>query len=254
MRKLLTLLFAVICVTGYSQEFEVGLKGGVNFLHGDLVPEIIDLESIGYGGGLFARYHFNPRFNLRASINYGLVSSSDLNFPDRAARGYSSESSLVDFTAGAEWNLLGVNIYQNQKRFNSSFTPYLFLGVGANMANVTVTTAPESRPLDPLDALRDNPSFSMAVPMGLGIRYSLQKLVIGIEGTITAGLNDYLDGISKSANQDNNDWYSSIGITVAYRIGESGSSFSGDDTPEEYLEEDEAYYEQLLEESEEEDY
>lgn len=250
MRNLLTLLFAFTCVIGYSQEFEVGLKGGVNLFHGDLVPEIVDLESIGYGGGLFARYHFNPRFNLRASINYGLYSSSDLTTPERASRGYSSESTLIDFTAGAEWNLLGVKIYQNQKRFNANFTPYLFLGVGANMADVTVTSTPEARPLDPLDALRDNPNFSMVVPMGLGLRYSLDKLVIGIEGTLTAGLNDYLDGISKSANQTDNDWYTSIGVTVAYRIGETASSFMGEETPEEYLEEDETYYEEDLEDSE----
>jgi hypothetical protein len=243
MRNLLTLLFAILCVVGNAQEVEVGLKGGVNLFHGDLVPNVVDVESLGFGGGLFARYHFSPKFDLRASANYGLYEGSDLNFEERANRGFSFESTLIDFTVGAEWNLLGVNIYENQKRFASSFTPYLHLGVGANLANATISATAEGRSLDPLDLAREYPSFSMVVPMGLGIRYSLDRLVIGIEGTLTAGLNDYLDGISRSANQTDNDWYTSIGVTVAYRIGESASSYTGGEQPVEYLGEDE-YYEE----------
>ena len=243
MRNLLTLLFAILCVVGNAQEIEVGLKGGVNLFHGDLVPSVVDVESLGFGGGLFARYHFSPKFDLRASANYGQYEGSDLNFEERANRGFSFESTLIDFTVGAEWNLLGVNIYENQKRFTSSFTPYLHFGVGANLANATISTTAEGRSLDPLDLAREYPSFSMVVPMGLGIRYSLDRIVIGIEGTLTAGLNDYLDGISRSANQSDNDWYTSVGITVAYRIGESASSYIGGEEPVEYLEEDE-YYEE----------
>ena len=244
MRKLLTLLFAFTCVIGYSQEFEVGVNGGVNLFHGDLVADFVDFESIGYGGGLFGRYHFDPRFNVRASANIGFYESSDLNTPNRVARGISSETTLIDFTIGAEWNLLGVSIYQNQKRFNAKFTPYLMLGVGGSFADATVTLASEARPLDPLDANRDNPNFSMVVPMGVGVRYNLKRLVIGIEGTLTAGLNDYLDGVSKSANSLDNDWYTSIGVTIAYRIGETANDYMGSEEPVEYLEEDTDTYEE----------
>jgi len=248
MRKLLTLVFALTCVFGYSQEFEIGLKGGVNLFHGDLVPQVIDTESLGFGGGLFARYHFSPQFDLRASANLGFYESTDLNFPNRVARGFSSESTLIDFTLGAEWNLLGVNIYENQKRFTSNFTPYLHLGVGVNYADAEVTLTADSRPLDPLDANREDPNISMVVPMGVGIRYSLDRIVVGIEGTLTAGLDDYLDGISKSANSLDNDWYTSIGITIAYRIGESASSYLGEDEPIDYLEGDYDTYEEESEE------
>lgn len=248
MRKIFTLLFACMCVVGYSQEFEIGAKGGVNFFHGDLVLDIVDMESIGFGGGLFARYHFDPRFDVRASVNYGLYSSSDLTTPERTARGFSSESTLIDFTIGAEWNLMGVSIYQNQKRHNSNFTPYLHLGVGANLADVTVTTAVDSRALDPLDLAKEYPNFSMVVPMGVGLRYNLGKIVIGLEGTLTAGLNDYLDGISKSANSTDNDWYTSAGITVAYRIGEVANSDMSNEGPVEYLDGDAEYYDEDIDE------
>ena len=161
MRKLLTLLCAFICVVGNAQEIEVGLKGGVNLFHGDLVQGVADFDALGFGGGIFARYHFSPKFDIRASANYGQYEGSDLNFPDRTARGFSFESTLIDFTVGAEWNLLGVNIYENQKRFASVFTPYLHLGVGANLADATAFAASDARPLDPQDVLRDSPSFSM---------------------------------------------------------------------------------------------
>ncbi len=241
MRNLFTILFAIICVVGYAQEFEIGVKGGVNTLHGDLVPDIIDTDALGYGGGLFAKYHFSPKFDLKAAANYGLYEGSDLNFPERASRGFSYESTLIDFAVSTEWNILGVNIYENQKRFASTFTPYLHLGVGANLADVDVTTSVDGRALDPLDATRDYPSFAMIVPMGAGIRYSLDKLVIGIEGTLTAGLNDFLDGVSNSANSDDNDWYTSIGVTIAYRIGETSSSYIEEGEPVEYLEEGDEY-------------
>ena len=253
MRNLFTLLFAFMCAIGFAQEHEIGLKGGVNLMHGDLVADIVDLDAIGYGGGLFARYHFNPKFDIKASVNYGQYIGSDLNTPERAARGFSSEATLIDFTVGTEWNLLGVNIYQNQKRFTSSFTPYLYLGIGANMADVTVTTSSEGRTLDPIDALYEYPSISMVVPVGLGIRYSMNKIVIGIEGTLTAGLNDYLDGISRSGNQENNDWYTSVGVTVAYRIGESASSYMSDEEPVEYFEEGDNYEDDYDEEFEDDD-
>lgn len=244
MRNLFTLLFAILCVVGNAQEIEVGLKGGVNLFHGDLTPNIIDIDALGFGGGVFARYHFNPKFDLRASANYGQYEGSDLNFENRANRGFSFESTLIDLTVGAEWNLLGVHIYENQKRFASSFTPYLHLGVGANAADATITSSVDGRPFDPMDLAREYPSFSMVVPMGLGLRYSIDKLVIGIEGTLTAGLNDYLDGISRSANQSDNDWYTSIGLTVAYRIGESASNYTDGGQPVEYFEEGEEYYEE----------
>lgn len=249
MRNLFTLLFAFLCVVGNAQEIEVGIKGGVNLFHGDLTPGLIDTESIGYGGGLFARYHFNPKFAFRAAANYGQYEGSDLNFADRAGRGHSFETSLIDFTVGAEWNLLGVHIYENQKRFTSNFTPYLHLGAGVNSADAEISTTAEGQPLNPLDLARDFPSFSMVVPMGIGIRYSLEKLVIGIEGTLTAGLNDYLDGISRSGDQTDNDWYTSIGISVAYRIGETASSYSGGEEPIEFLENEDAFNEYEEEEN-----
>jgi len=40
------------------------------------------------------------------------------------------------------------------------------------------------------------------------------------------------------------DWYTSIGVTIAYRIGESSSSYIQDDAPVDYLEEGNEYYEE----------
>ena len=210
MRNLIILLFTMFCFVGNAQEFEIGVKGGVNFFHGDLVPGVFDLDALGYGGGIIARYHFNPKFDFRASANYGAYESSDLNFSQRAARGFSSESTLIDLTLGAEWNLLGVHIYENQTRFATKFTPYLHLGVGVNYADVEVFTSLDGASLDPLDAAQEFPNFSLVVPMGFGIRYSLDRIVIGIEGTLNAGLNDFLDGISRSGNSLDNDWYLSL--------------------------------------------
>ena len=202
-----------------AQEFEVGLKAGAALFQGDVIENTFDFEEINYGVGLFARYHFDHNFAFRASVNFGQYSGNDANNPSLADRGLSFESTIVDFQVTGEWNFLGVNIYEAASQHNARFTPYALLGVGVTAFDVEVFESPDGAQLDPLDVQREYPGFSMVVPVGLGVRYSLDRLVVGIEGVVNAGLNDYLDGISRSGDQSDNDWYTTLSLTVAYRIG-----------------------------------
>ncbi len=238
MRKLIVILLSIFAFNLQAQEFEVGLKAGASLFHGDAIENVFDFSEISYGAGLFARYHFDHNFAFKASLNYQNATGDDANNSTSLKnRGLSHNSNLIDFTITAEWNFLGVDIYTAESRIKSRFTPYALLGVGGVFYDATVLAESDSPGLDPLDAVAKNPNFSMVVPMGLGVRYSMDRLVIGLEGTLNAGLNDYLDGISRSGDHDDNDWYTFVGVTVAYRIGAQPKARSMDEEPEEILEE-----------------
>jgi len=237
MRKLILLLLSVYAFSLQAQEFEVGLKAGATLFHGDAIEGTFDFGETSYGVGLFARYHFDHKFAFRGSLNYQNAKGDDANNSTSLAnRGLSHDSRLIDLAISAEWNFLGVDIYTGPSRINAKFTPYALLGVGLVSFDPTLLIAADSPGLDPLDAIQEYPKLSMMIPMGLGVRYTMDRLVIGLEGTLNAGLNDYLDGISRSGNHDDNDWYTFVGVTVAYRIGAQAKEKQMEE-PEEILEE-----------------
>ena len=237
MRKLILLVLSVYAFTLQAQEFEVGLKAGASLFHGDAIENTFDFGEISYGVGLFGRYHFDHNFSFRGSLNYSNAKGDDANNSTSLSnRGLSHDSQLIDLTISAEWNFLGVDIYSAESRINTKFTPYALLGVGLVSYSADVVSAPDSPGLDPLDAVQEYPAISMVIPMGIGVRYSMDRLVVGLEATLNAGLNDYLDGISRSGDHDDNDWYTFVGVTVAYRIGAQPKARSVEE-PEEILEE-----------------
>lgn len=238
MKNLIVLLLSVFAFSLQAQEFEVGVRAGASLFHGDAIENTFDFNEVSYGVGLFARYHFDHNFAFKAGLGFANATGDDANNSTSLAnRGLSHESQLIDLTISAEWNFLGVDIYSAESRINSRFTPYAHLGVGVVSYNPEVIVAQDSPGLDPLDAVQEYPQFSMVIPMGLGVRYSMDRLVVGLEATLNAGLNDYLDGISRSGDHDDNDWYSFVGVTVAYRIGAQPKSRMIDEQPEEILEE-----------------
>ena len=218
-----------------AQEFEVGIKAGASLFQGDVIEGAFDTEEINYGVGLFARYHFDHNFAFRATVNYGKYTGDDANSSTLSERGLSFESNIIDFKITGEWNFLGVDIYDSPSRHDSRFTPYALIGVGVASYDVQVFESTDGASLDPLDAQKEYPGLSMVVPVGLGVRYSLDRLVIGLEGVLNAGLNDYLDGVSRSGDHNDNDWYTNLSLTVAYRIGATSKA----ERPKEMMEDEE---------------
>ncbi len=77
-KQFLTVIFFIFALTAYSQNFEMGLKGGMNYnFSGDLYEiktigdDIIHgyEESVGFHGGLFVQANSNDLF-LRLETNY----------------------------------------------------------------------------------------------------------------------------------------------------------------------------------------
>lgn len=237
----LSLLLLLAYNSVSAQNYEVGAFGGVTTFHGDLTAGMIDFKELNIGYGAFFRFYPSSKFSFRLAASSGTYSGNDANSDNN--RGFAFKSSIHDLSFIGEWNLLGINIYGPNAYKQNRFSPYLFLGVGANMFTPDVTT--NQVPLNIYDEQQEYSQFSMVVPAGLGFKYAMNKLIIGLEASIKIGLNDYLDGISKSGNSNSTDWYSLIGLTVGYRLGGTSGGYS---QPTDYME-DEVIEENTIDEN-----
>lgn len=234
MRIIITTVLLLIAIIGFAQDREVGVFGGITTFSGDLTDGMVDFKSINIGYGAYYRFYTSPKFSFKAAIQGGTFTGDDANSSTtRVNRGYSFKSSIYDASVTTEWNILGINISGSSAVNQSNFSPYLLFGIGAAFVDATPTANNADVPLSLYDSSQEYPRFTMVVPMGIGFKYTTEMLSIGIEGSIRAGLSDFLDGISRSADPLDNDWYGMYGITVGYRLGAKSTGASrSSDTPE----------------------
>ena len=83
------------------------------------------------------------------------------------------------------------------------------------------------------DSLQALPTSIVTVPVGIGLRYQIgDKLALYGELTKRVARTEYLDGFSKSANQKENDGYSSVIFGLIFRLGSGNGGRGRIDCPE----------------------
>ena len=215
----ITLLLLVLPFLNFAQEYDAGVFAGVTAYQGDLSNSNLDFNEINLGYGAYYRYQFTNYFAFRGSFMMGKVSGNDKYSSKelRRQRGYSFSSSVMDVSAVAELDVFGLNVAGPTSIIKRKFSPYLFIGIGGGMYTPKVKTTEKA--LHALDAKQGKSSYSLSIPMGVGFRYNLSKVTIGLEGSLRQALSDYVDGISFSGNPDFKDWYGYMGLTLGYRFG-----------------------------------
>src|SRR5438034_1143268 len=133
--KTLLLSVALLVLTGLStnlsaQDKEFGVLIGAAQYQGDLSYKQITIDATRPGFGVLARYYFNPRIDVRGSLNYGWISGDDKNYPDvenneRKYRNLSFRSHILELSGVAELNILP--FISNSHRYR--FAPYVFGGL-----------------------------------------------------------------------------------------------------------------------------
>ena len=104
MFKHFILAFAMLACTslfGQSTQFpwEFGLQLGTSSVGGDLIEnDIIFLNQPSFGAGLTLRRRLGNSFALRAHLMYGGLNADDSKSedPEQAARGYTSETTVIE--------------------------------------------------------------------------------------------------------------------------------------------------------------
>jgi len=137
-------------------------------------------------------------FLWRASVIYGKFTADDSksNISSRQQRGYVVDNSVLEASAGLEFNFVEYNLH----KLGPAFTPYLYTGLTYFRYDYNYFDA--GRLQEGLNQ-RDG---SFAIPMTVGFKYRISELFI-------------LQINPAFGNIFSDDWYVFSGITFTYTFG-----------------------------------
>ncbi|MFK7932919.1 MAG: DUF6089 family protein [Saprospiraceae bacterium] len=215
--RFFTFSFFVLFLTTLSNaQSSVGIHLGLSNYLGDIVPSSITLDNAQLSFGAFYRYHASEKFALRANVMLGQLKGDDNDYDERKNRGYSFETGYTQLSLLGEYHFNGKPRYDEDGVFQKNTTFYLLAGIGGTIVNPETSGLPMNAP----ELAEDYSTFAFTIPVGLGVQFPLsEQLLFGAE--IGAGLvfSDYLDGISESANPDQNDNMGHFELNLAYYFG-----------------------------------
>ncbi|NNE77367.1 MAG: hypothetical protein HKN31_09880, partial [Pricia sp.] len=174
-------------------------------------------------GGLF-KWNKAKRYAWRASAIYGKFTADDSksSIPSRQQRGYVAENSILEASAGLEFNFVEYNLH----RLGPAFTPYLYTGLTYFRYDYNYFDAGQMLNIAQTDG-------AFAIPMTVGAKYRLnQFFILGAEIGARYTFTDNLDGSNpeklnvsqqlgdiKFGNIFSDDWYVFSGLTLTYTFG-----------------------------------
>lgn len=269
MKKIVFVFTLVFChlFFGFAQRSEVGAFVGTSFYLGELNPATPFAMSR-FAGGIVYRYNISPRFAVRANILFGQVTASDEKTNKNDPRNLSFKSPITEISATFELNFLRIYPDRGSNNFAPyifagigcfSFNPQTELD-GKTYALQHLGTEGQG-----LEGERDFYSLTnVAIPFGLGFKYNVTKwMTLGLEWGMRYTFTDFLDDVSGNyydnqtlleergtlvasladrseklhvagsgrGNVKTKDWYSMLGLTLTFRIGNEDKTCNMDYAP-----------------------
>ena len=258
MRKLTTFLFAMLCMFALkAQSLELGLYGGVSAYHGDLTPGQFSVkgETIHPAGGLFLRLSPTEKLAFRLSLLQMKVSGDDALY--EVSRGLRFESDITEAALVIELQPFQLQLGNTTLRPYAFVGAAVFrFNPMTTYGNLTLELQPLGTEGQGLPGYPEPYTLSQAaIPVGGGIKWQTgDRWTIGLEYGGRKLFTDYLDDVGSQvinygdlvsgkdevtaflsnpnldpASDDlsqtyrrggaESDWYSSLGLTLAYRLG-----------------------------------
>lgn len=194
--------------------------GGSNYW-GDLTKDYQPLwNKTKIAGGLIARYNVGPYLTFRGTALYGRIEGADKYLdsdPARKRRNLSFKSDIVEFSIGAEWNIIG---YENTRN-TFGWSPYLFGSVAVFRFNPKAQFKYNAAlhdaglqsqdgdwiELQPLGTegqetttFNDKRRYALtqiSIPLGIGSKWQLNDhWALGIDFGVRKTFTDYIDDVS----------------------------------------------------------
>ena len=204
----------------HSQIYEIGVfAGGSNFIGDVGATNYISPNQTAFGG--IVKWNRSPRHSFRASLIFTDLRAEDIKSDDprRKERGYGSDSSIIEFSAGMEFTFFDFNLHGDGRKS----TPYIYTGISMAYHNNFYYRN---------DVLisENTSSWAYGIPMALGFKTTLTNhIILAAEVGARFTFTDELDGsvpdsenkaqIYSFGNINNNDWYMFTGITLTYTFG-----------------------------------
>lgn len=186
-----------------AQIIEFGGSVGLSYYMGDVNPNKPFIQSE-LGWGILARYYSDTRWAFKLTYSNLQLNGNDETVGYRPERGLSFNTKVHDVAVVAEFNFF--DYFTGSRRNNLS--PYLFAGLSAFHYNPKADDGTELYNIktdvsEGGDLLADYHNddndekysrFSMSVPFGIGVKYSLgQKIGVALEWRWDYTFTDWLD-------------------------------------------------------------
>jgi hypothetical protein len=126
MRISIAVLFLLMTGLARAQTYEVGLfAGGANNI-GD-IGSMNYIAPSGPAFGALFKWNKSKRYAWRGHVIYGSFTADDAksNMSSREQRNLRMEQSVMEFSAGLEFNFVEYNLH----KLGPAFTPYLYTGL-----------------------------------------------------------------------------------------------------------------------------
>jgi len=236
MFKKLLFAGALLCCFSLSgqQEYpwEFGFQVGTSSIGGDMLDtDIIFLNEPSFSLGVHLRRRLGGIFALRAHILYGGLMSdeSDNSNAAQAARGFKSESSVIEPGLVLELEPFANRRYAADGTFKKILSPYVYGGLGYGIRqepevdfNGRMSTGITA------DMNSDESNSGIVLPFGGGLKLYLSpktSLAFDLSARLTG--TDYVDGVSEAANPNENDTYTFMGLTANVGFGKKDADKDG---------------------------
>ncbi len=219
MKTVVLILFVLIVTGTRAQTYEAGLMaGGINNI-GD-VGSMRFISPTGPAFGGIFKWNKSKRYAWRASVLYGNFTADDSksDIASRQQRGYSLDHTILEMSAGLEFNFVEYNLHT----LSRAFTPYLYTGITYFRHDFNYFDA---------GALQDTgqKEGAFAIPMTVGAKLRInQFLILGAEVGARYTFTDNLDASNpegsnfeqfRFGNILSDDWYVFSGFTLTYTFG-----------------------------------
>jgi hypothetical protein len=208
-----------------AQTYEVGVFGGGANNIGDVGRTNFILPSNYAVGGLF-KWNKSKRYAWRGSVIYGkfVADDSKSNISSRQQRGYEVSNSILEASAGLEFNFVEYNLH----KLGPAFTPYLYTGITYFRYDYDYFD------VGVLQKRLNQRDGTFAIPMTVGFKYRFSELFviggeIGARYTFTDNLDasnpkkltvyDQINPGPEFGNIFSDDWYVFSGLTFTFTFG-----------------------------------
>ncbi len=219
MKKILTLLFLSVVLSGNAQINEIGVfLGGTNYIGDVGKTDYVNPNDLAFG--VIYKWNKSPRHTYRFSVIYGEIEGDDSksDVPGRYKRGLAFSNSLLEFSGGLEFNFFDFNLHD----LDQKVTPYVFSGVTYTLYDGLFFVGKQTK--------SDSQHGTVSIPMVVGVKSNITpSLILAAEIGARYTFADDLDGSNPTnenlenlrfGNLDSNDWYVFTGFSLTYTFGE----------------------------------
>lgn len=192
MKKILLLLLCLLPFLANAQNFHFSARVGIAGYQGDLKAHTVSLSEISFLGSLGMRYDLTEHITARSYFSLTSLRGDDKKGDATTkTRNLNFKSSLFEWEAGAQYNILNPNY--------SWWIPYVYAGFG--IYHFKPSTKDENGAKTFLKPFAtegvDYKLTQFCIPFGIGIDRSLNEdMRVGFEMGYRKLFTDYIDDVS----------------------------------------------------------